>query len=348
MMALMRAAPLWDAFKRSLVRVCPKVREPIRLSYEEESWVELKVREWKAFKHGGGHRMAEKFRAHIYGVKQGSIAPSGVQSTNLRTTMARAWAEPPEDRVFTVSGVDYRLEHYEEKLGLCFLNFAVLQYSGPGWASLNQSITSFNLNRNDRFAYQTAMLYDYHQQLAFIQSSRPGMTASAISKYLTNYVWHEGIYFQFNPILDENARIRALQHHVIRNLEMRVAIRDFTQEDRDFGVSLGEVMSWGEGYGARHMDIKMSVGRGKGSLTVATVRELVQTALGTLEPGHELEKLKLTCRSSMDERTEVIDLLQHREHRDLELQVDPRDRTIPHKNRWRALEKVRLDFLTPT
>ena len=95
-------------------------------------------------------------------------------------------------------------------------------------------------------------------------------------------------------------------------------------------------------------DIKMSVGRGKGSLTAARVRELVQTALRTLEPGHELEKLKLTCRSSMDERTEVIDLLQHREHRDLELQVDPRDRTIPYKDRWHALEKIRIDFLTST
>ena len=292
--------------------------------------------------------MAEKFRAHIYGIEQRSIVSNGVPSTTLRNTMTRAWKEPPQDRVFTVGGVDCRLEHYEEKPGLCFLNFVVFQYSGPGRAALNQPITSFSLNPNDRFAYQTAMLYDYQQQLAFIQATRPGMTASAIGKYLTSYVWRAGIYFQFNPAVDQNARIRALQHHMIRTLEMRVAIRDFTRQDRDLGVSLGEVMSWSEGYGARHMDIKMSVGRGKGSLTVARVRGLVQTALKTLEPGHELEKLKLTCRSSMDERTEVIDLLQHREHRDLELQVDPRDRTIPYKDRWHALEKIRTDFLTST
>ena len=37
--------------------------------------------------------------------------------------------------------------------------------SRPGRAALNQPITSFNLNPNDRFAYQTAMLYDYQQQL---------------------------------------------------------------------------------------------------------------------------------------------------------------------------------------
>lgn len=292
--------------------------------------------------------MAERFRAHIYGVEQGNAVTRGVHSATLRNTMERVWAEPPRDRIFTVGGVDCRLEHYEEKLGLCFLNFAVLQYLGPGRAALNQPITSFNLNPHDRFAYQTAMLYDSHQQLAFIQSSRPGMTASAIGHYLTSYVWSTGIYFQFNPILDRNARNRALRNNVIRTLEMRVAIRDFTQKDRDLGMSLGEVLSWSDGYGARHMDIKMSIGRGKGSLAVANVRELVDTALGRLEPGYELEKLRLTCRSIMDERTEVIDLLQHREHRDLQLQVDPRDRTIPYKNRWHALEKIRLDFLTST
>ena len=80
------------------------------------------------------------------------------------------------------------------------------------------------------------------------------MTASAIGKYLTSYVWSAGIYFLFYPTLDQNARIRALQASYNPNFgNAGVAIRDFTQQDRDFGLSLGEVMSWSEGYGARHM-----------------------------------------------------------------------------------------------
>ena len=292
--------------------------------------------------------MAEKFRAHIYGVEKGSVISGEERSANLRNTMAYVWAQAPQDRVFTIGGLEYRLEHFKEKPGLCFLNFVLLQFSGPGRAALDQPITDFNLNPNDRFAYQTSMLYDYQRELAFIQAGRPGMTAKAIGDYLTSYVWESGLYYQFNPILDHNARARALQNFVIRTLEMRVAIVDFTQEDRDWGLSLGQVMNWGEEYGARHMDIKMSIGRGKGSLTAAKVRELARTALGTLEPNHELETLKFTGRDTVDEKTEVIDLLQHREHRDLELQVDPKFRTIPYEVRWSALESIRHDFLAST
>ena len=292
--------------------------------------------------------MADKFKANIYGVEKGSVIDGEERFANLRATMAHIWAQPPQERVFPIGGLAYRLEHFRETPGLCLLNFVLLQFSGPGRAALGRPVTDFNLNSDDRFAYQTAMLYDYHHELAFIQAGRPGMTAKAISDYLTSYVWESGLYFQFNPALDQNARDRALQNFVIRAVEMRVAIRDFTQEDRDLGLSLNQVMDWGGDYGARHIDIKMSIGRGKGSLATAKVRELARRALEALEPKHELETLKFSGRDSVDENTKVIDLLQHKEHRELELQVDPRYRTIPHEVRWRALESIRHDYLAST
>ena len=297
--------------------------------------------------------MAEKFKAFIYGVETASSISNQVPpNLMLRNTIARAWAEPPSERIFTVGGKDYRLEHCAERSGLHFLNFISLRFSGPGRVSLNQPVTSFNLSPNESFGYETAMLYDEREKLAFIQSSTPGITASAIGTYLTSYVWDRSVYYQFNPLLDQNARVRALRFHVIRAVEMRIAIRDLPEQQRNLGTDLGTMVDLSGNFGSRHLDIKMAVGRAKGSLDVAKVREFTERALHTLEPGYELEKLKLTCRGtpttdSMDERTEVIDLLQHQEHRVINLQVHPKYRKILHKQRWNALAKIRLEFLSP-
>ena len=129
---------------------------------------------------------------------------------------------------------------------------------------------------------------------------------------------------------------------------MRIQLSQPTALDQQAGTSA--VKAFGNNLAGETIDIVVSAGRGKGkSLAIVAVQQLL-TALvrdggdnGTAIP--ELKQLKVTGRENEDEPPELIDLIQHRESRVQELDIDPRTRKVTREARWHALRSMHLQYL---
>ncbi len=286
--------------------------------------------------------MPERFKANIYELDEIDQDIDG-EVLLPEVAMRNAYEQEREARTLQVGDSDRRLAHFEERNGLCLLNFATLRYPGPGRASRTQAIAPFQLAEDERFAYQTAMLYDPDRFLAFIQSTRPGMGVGAVAEYLERFANHVTNY-RFIPRLDPEARQRAMGYQMISTVEMRVAAGQANGRDRDEGLGVMTALL-GE-FDARHMDVVFTVGRLRHhQLSLDRVRPFLRSALQAADEDAQVTKLKVKGRDHEDNAFEPIDLIQHREKRERVLEVDPRERNIRHEARWRALQAIHQDFV---
>lgn len=295
---------------------------------------------------------AEDFNVFIYDIE--SDHGDG-ELPDLQRAMREAISLNPDERTISSPLGDYdcRLEHYSDSDGLCFLNFAILKFAGPGRAARNQAITAFNLGSDGRFAYQTAMLCDTREKVAFIQSSRPGMGPGAIAKYLNKFAAGGPLSplpspsssLWFTPRLDPEARQRALGKKEIRSMSFRVGTRvginTFAQSDPQSG--LGYLTALATENDAGVMDLTLSFGPGKGSLSTRII-EVARRVLRAKNEGEDVRKLQIRGRDHEDEQLENINLLGHQEKYSQRLQVDSQARIIHYRNRWKALDNIRREF----
>ena len=283
--------------------------------------------------------MPELFKANIFELDPGEggqrfVPPEEV----LRNTSARNIQE----RLFTVNNVPRRLEDYRDNDPLHFANFATLKFPGPGRASGRQATRRIGLNADERFAYDTAMLWDADRHLAFIETGRPGMGAGAVAGYLDRFRGH-GADYVFVPSLDREARERALRQRLDRKLKTRVAIGVDDRID-DVG-GLGPISALGRELDARVIDVEFSVGpERRRCLNHGVLRNLLPDWFRRADEG-QITKLILSGRNHEDDPLEIIDLLQHRESRERYLDVDHGERRIPYQVRWDALGDMHREFI---
>ncbi len=284
----------------------------------------------------GGLEMPEKrFRVNIYDVGP----PEGIP---FSTAVDNAIAQPPGMRYRVANGKGRRLEHDERRDGVYLLNFLTFEYAGPGRSRPVTPAELIDLDPDEYFTHDTAILYDPETALAFVESTLGGMGSGAIASYFEEFAG-EGTY-QLSPRLDDEAAARARGHQTIRNLSIRVGMGPITDADHDAGM--GVLKAFGEGFGAGHIDIVLkSLPERNRSLIPGRVWEAIDAILNS-GGDHTVTQLKVTGREHDDEGYEVIDLIQHREKRDRMLPVDPATRKVSHEVRWKALIDIRQEFLS--
>lgn len=234
-----------------------------------------------------------------------------------------------------------RLEHSERRDGVYLLNFATFEFTGPGRSSPVTPVQPIDLDADEFFAHDTAMLYDPSEGLAFVESTQGGMGPGAIARYFEAFA-SERTKYQLLPRLDDEAAARARRHQTIRDLTIRVGMGPVTSADHAAGT--GTLKAFGEGFGAGQIDISIKSLREKNhSLILDQVWETITSIIGS-GGDHTVTQLKVTGREHDDEGYEIIDLFQHREKRDRMLSVDPTARKVPHTERWDALLSIRQEF----
>jgi hypothetical protein len=279
--------------------------------------------------------MAERFRANLYELEDGDGAPH----VDFEDAVARVVNLPLERRVFGVNGVDRRLEHSDIDQGCHLLNFVTLRYPGPGRAERDQAAARIGLAPGESYAHESSMLFDPDNALVMLESARPGMGPGAVGQYFGRLGAGGGRY-KLTPMLDREARARALRKEDFRSLVMRVALGPGGEFDDD----LDNVTAVGHGLGGEFMDIEIRAAPRRGNLLRDAVAEFIQPLLRRAEEGN-IERLRLKGRASEDDPYEDIDLLQHREWREREMNVDPDGRNFRHEDRWQALLDIRRDFI---
>ena len=287
--------------------------------------------------------MPEKsFKVNIYNVEIAGNNIDEPRNHSFHQAIENAIAQPLDRRYTEVSGKGRRLENHRKEEDYYLLNFVTSQFDGPGRTEPETAAIPIDLAPEEFFAHETAMLYAPKANLAFVESTLVGMGAGAIAHYFDAFANNNENY-SLIPRVDYEAETRARKHQTIRSLTMRVSLGPVTDMDRRAGI--GVIKSFGEEYGASTIDIDIkAVPKKDGTLSLGSVWRTVDNILGNTD-ANNVTQLKLKGREHDDDPIEIIDLIQHREKRERQLQVDSQTRKVPHIDRWNALVEIYREFL---
>ena len=282
----------------------------------------------------------KRFRVNIYDVGFPEGITSGIP---FSTAVDNAIAQSLEMRYQVANEKGRRLEHDGHRDGVYLLNFLTFEYAGPGRSRPVMPAELIDLDPDEYFTHDTAMLYDPETALAFVESTLGGMGPGAIASYFEGFAG-EGTEYQLIPRLDDEAAARARRHRTIRNLSIRIGMGPVTDADR--AADMGAIKAFGQEFDAGQIDISIKSLREKNhSLLPGRIWRAINAFLDS-GGDHTVTQLKVTGREHDDEGYEVIDLLQHREKRERMLSVDPTTRKVSHTVRWDALMSIRQGFLS--
>ena len=250
------------------------------------------------------------------------------------------------NRVKRVHGTPRRLENPVRTDGnALLLHFTTGHYSGPGHANQHTPVASFQMDPDDFFAHDTAMLFDCRNYLAFVESRRPGMSGGAIAYYFSRFA-NRGWRFYLTPRLDPTARRKALKKSLINNLHIRWIVGPTSREEvEEYGNEISILNELGERFGCSMIDTTLKVHHGSGQrLNITHARRFLNRALRAAA-NDRVTSLRLSGRDDGDLRAEILDLLQHREQRERQLEVDPISRKIDLEVRWQNLMEIWQQYL---
>ena len=147
----------------------------------------------------------------------------------------------------------FRLEDVSVTEDYYLLNFAALQYDGPGRADTLSPVSSIDLSPDESFAYETAMLYDIDDSILFVESHQTSMRSGAISRYFTHFA--ESTIYGVYPRIDESVIRRARGFYEIRGVGLRAAIHG--QGNRATGLDVQTGI--GREFDAEYVDLTFSL-----------------------------------------------------------------------------------------
>ena len=285
--------------------------------------------------------MPEKtFRVNIYEVEL--TGNGGANQLPFDNAIEEACRQPFAQRYRIVNGRGRRLDNYEERDGCFLLNFVTGRYDGPGRTSPQDVVAPIPLGPDENFSYETAMLYDPAEQLAFVESSIGVIGPSAIAHYFGEFADPDTNY-TLVPRFDQEAAERARNHQTIRKLKLRVSMGPVTDVDRAAGI--GVLKAFGAQYGAGFIDIEIKSQRERGrTLLSPSVWNSITSIMGD-DNENNVTQLIVTGRENDDDPLEAIDLIQHREQRIRSLLVHEVERKVLYGVRWDALVEIRREFL---
>jgi hypothetical protein len=150
---------------------------------------------------------------------------------------------------------------------------------------------------------------------------------------------HPGIEIELDIIL-EQAAIRKLDRmDIIREFEIKIAPLDnLSVLRKQRQPSVNSMISISEFHQAPHIDVRLKMGRRRGSLerVTDTVKRLLKI---TESDDKVIEKMQITGRHG-EEDAAILDLLEHRMREHIELSVTGPRRTIPFTERRTALRQA--------
>jgi hypothetical protein len=247
-------------------------------------------------------------------------------------------------RVKRCSLVDYRLEDCnapKQKGGIWELNFVRMRDAhGPGKVSRTQPLSGFDLEENEYFGEDTAVLYDASTRYAIVQYNHWGVRVSGLESYFTQYRDDVTNLYTLKPKLDLTAERRYKDQNITRRIEIGIDLTKMQDKDLKARRSLTQMAEIGNDVGADRLYLTLSIGsRDRKSRLKDSGKRLIDAVRAKL--GSEAV-VKLTAYGSEkpEQPFEVVDLLEEKlEHfEDVDVGVD---RRISFENRIKALRRAK-------
>jgi|GEM_PF-4889859 len=256
--------------------------------------------------------------------------------------------EQHEERLYEKTDLLLRLEDFQEKASLQYLNFVQLRLrGGPGRAARNRRISDIDLDPDDFFTEETACVYDIARNYLIVQYNHYGAKISAIGEYINWVVNPAETSHQFPPTLSEVGFKKVQSLELVKKIEMSFSLPDLE--------NCPEPMPWDESThlakaaGAQTMSLVIAHPSG---LLLQPARSLLHSIRSLLpsgdgQAGSAVTKVQVRGACEEDGPLETIDLMAERLCHEVPL---PRavsttpGRRIPLEFRWSALEKAHADF----
>lgn len=223
------------------------------------------------------------------------------------------------------------------------LDFTKLRFEhGPGKISRGAPIEGFELEDDEGFGEETAVLYDPASNYLILQYNHNGPRSGTIEQYLCSYEDAVVGKYSFLIVLDETANLRLAQKDIIKKVQFKVAAPRITNAQLNGNVPLGRVLDMANNLDGETVEIIISSGRGRLS---AGVQNLLETLRGMMPAAaHDADGALQTFRvtgTAGDGETDEINMLVTKEEQSIDNLVMGDDLRYTQASRWNGLLRAR-------
>ena len=260
----------------------------------------------------------------------------------LQNVLRRISRDSLEERVRQQNGTNYRLEDIvapRNGESIWELNFVRMRDAhGPGRVSKRHHLTGFDLDEDEYFGEDTAVLFNQSNHYAVVQYNHWGVRPHALQEYLSGYRNNVTNIYELRPKLDRSAERRFQDQTVTRRISIGIDPTKMTSDDLIEGRSLTQIAKIGTDLGAHRVDITISMGSTKKGKLKTLAKNVVKWAMDNVADD---ALLKLTSYGGSDPEGdyENIDLLEEKLEEKYNLPVES-DKRISLENRIKALKRA--------
>ncbi|MFQ2325303.1 DUF6731 family protein [Aeromonas dhakensis] len=283
--------------------------------------------------------MAGNFRVHAFG-----IVGLNDKTDDLEDVLNDILADDIEDRVRTIGQHEIRVEHIEKVDGLWHLDFVKFRdVHGPGKGSRKTKVLGFDFKAGEVFCEETALMYCPKRSYILLQYNHHGVRYSAIEDYFSVYSGNPDNQYELQAKYDDDVDHKFTSRKATKSLTLAIDPRLLSDKDRDSKTALGSAIELGDKSNASKIEITITAGREKKRFlskfiddTATKMKKLAEKnpdAVGKLRAG--------VVSSGVDEKLQVLDLIEERLCRnftDIPVGIDKR---WPRDARYKALERAR-------
>lgn len=248
-------------------------------------------------------------RVHAFKAYRG-----GDHTGPLNQTLEAIASDGIEARTRTINGaISTRVEDIRQDDDFWLVDFARLRYEGPGKAPRDAPLADIEVDENDRFAEETALLFHPSSSSCLIQSNHRGLRAGSIARYFSQYRANAADAYEFRIILDEDIDAKLQQQEIQRKLTVAFDPRSMMRRDVQNNMAAEVGLSLGDASGANKVEITLQLkGRRDAGLN-DRVRTWTRMFRSRARDGDtSLTKLEATGKQGPGDASEVLDLIKGR------------------------------------
>ncbi|EJL6880505.1 hypothetical protein NMT00_003511 [Vibrio cholerae] len=283
--------------------------------------------------------MAGNFKVHAF-----SVIGSNDKTDELVEILKEIQADEIEDRVRTVGEHEIRVEHIEYKDNLWYMDFIKFRdVHGPGKGSRKTEVLGFEFNAGEVFCEETALIYCPKSNYIVLQYNHHGVRYSAIEDYFSIYSDNPDNQYELQPKYDDDVDRKFTSRKATKSLTLAIDPRLLSEKDRDAKTALGTAIELGDKANASKIEITITAGREKKRVLSKFIDDTATKLKKLAERNPDaVRKLRAGVVSAgLDEKVQVLDLIEERLCRDFTGIPVGADRRWPREARYQALDKAR-------
>jgi hypothetical protein len=236
-----------------------------------------------------------------------------------------------------------RVEDIVNKDNIWYLDFIKIRNDhGPSKASKAKPVKGFELEEDEGFGEETAVMYDPGIDCIIMQYNANGVRSSYVSKYLNAFSSGGKSFYELSPKYDLDTERRFLSQKQTKKLSFKLDVSKMSDGDRAAGASLSKVLSYANENDAATIKVEISAGRSKkGALKDSVSNGINQLKALISDNGSPVTQLQVSGKENEDSNIEVLDLIAQRLFLDFPIEPDKVDKRYPREKRWQCLLSAR-------